>query len=82
MPEHLYNFVENRIRKWCESAFDAMYIYEKDKQYIIAKSDKYGFDTIKPVDFCNTGIIEENSVWTGLHQFLEIKEGLRLTEEI
>ena len=81
MPEHLYNFVENRIRKWCESAFDAMYIYEKDKQYIIAKSDKYGFDTIKPVDFCNTGIIEENSVWTGLHQFLEIKEGLRLTEE-
>lgn len=81
MPEHLNNFVKYRIRIWCESAFDAMYIYEKDKQYIIAKSDKYGFDTIKPVDFCNTGIIEENSVWTGLHQFLEIKEGLRLTEE-
>ena len=81
MPEHLNNFVENRIKKWCESAFDAMYIYEKDKQYIIAKSDNYGFNTIKPVDFYNTGIIEENSVWTGLHQFLEIKEGLRLTEE-
>lgn len=81
LPEHLNNFVKNRMRKWCESAFDAMYIYEKDKQYIISKSDKYGFDTIKPVDFFNTGVIEENSVWNGLHQFLEIKEGLRLTEE-
>jgi preprotein translocase subunit SecA len=81
LPEHLNNFVKTRMRKWCESAFDAMYIYEKDKQYIISKYDKYGFDTIKPVDYFNTGVIEENSVWTGLHQFLEIKEGLRLTEE-
>ena len=41
----------------------------------------YGFKTIKPFDFSNTGIIQENSVWTGLHQFLQIKEGLKFTEE-
>ena len=39
------------------------------------------FKTIKPIDFSNTGVIQENPVWTGLHQFLQIKEGLRLTEE-
>ena len=80
-PEHLANFVKNRLKHWCESAFDAMYIYKKDKQYIISKDERYGFDTIKPVDFFNTGVIQENSVWTGLHQFLEIKEELKLTEE-
>ena len=80
-PEHLSNFVKNRLKHWCESAYDAMYIYKKDKQYIIAKDEMYGFDTIKPVDFFNTGVIQENSVWTGLHQFLEIKEELKLTEE-
>ena len=36
---------------------------------------------IQPIDFSNTGIIRQNSVWNGLHQFLQIKHGLRLTEE-
>jgi hypothetical protein len=48
---------------------------------LISHDEKYGFDTIKPIDFSNTGVIQEDTVWTGLHQFLEIKHGLRLTEE-
>ena len=81
IPEHLQDFINIRIPKWCESAFDAMYIYKENREYIIAKDETYGFNTIKPVDFSNTGVIQENSVWTGLHQFLQIKENLRLTEE-
>ena len=81
IPEHLQSFINNRIKKWCESAFDAMFIYKENREYIIAKDINYGFNSIKPVDFSNTGVIQENSVWTGLHQFLQIKENLRLTEE-
>ena len=81
IPEHLHNFIEKRIEKWCESAYDAMYIYRENKEYIISNDPEYNFKTIKPVDFSNTGVIKENTVWTGLHQFLEIKEGLSLTEE-
>ena len=81
LPEHLTNFIKFRLKKWCESAYDAMYIYKENKEYIISIDERYGFKTIKPVDFSNTGVIQENSVWTGLHQFLQIKEGLRLTQE-
>ena len=81
LPEHLSGFINCRIKKWCESAYDAMYIYKENREYIISNDETYGFKTIKPVDFSNTGVIQENSVWTGLHQFLQIKEGLRLTEE-
>ena len=81
LPEHLAGFINCRLKKWCESAYDAMFIYKENREYIIAEDETYGFKTIKPVDFSNTGVIQENSVWTGLHQFLQIKEGLRLTEE-
>ena len=81
LPEHLSNFIKFRLKKWCESGYDALYIYKENKEYIIAIDERYGFKTIKPVDFSNTGVIQENSVWTGLHQFLQIKEGLRLTQE-
>ena len=81
LPEHLKTFINNRIEKWCESAYEAMYIYKENKEYIISMDEAYGFKIIKPVDFSNTGVIQENSVWTGLHQFLQIKEGLRFTEE-
>ena len=81
LPQHLSNFIKFRLKKWCESAYDAMYIYKENKEYIIAIDERYGFNTIKPVDFSNTGVVQENSVWTGLHQFLQIKEGLRLTQE-
>ena len=28
IPEHLHSFIKMRIKKWCESAYDAMYIYK------------------------------------------------------
>ena len=79
-PNNLINFINIRIESWCISAFESFIFYKKNQHYIITKNNK-NIDSIVPVDFSNTGTIEHNSVWTGLHQFLQIKEGLRLTEE-
>jgi preprotein translocase subunit SecA len=81
IPEHLQQFIKCRLKKWCEAAYEAFYVYKENKEYIISEDQRFGFKTIKPVDFSNTGVIKQNSEWTGLHQFLQIKEGLNLTEE-
>jgi len=75
------NYIKFKIKKWCELAYDANFNYKKNKDYIVTKDKELNFEVIKPIDYANTGIIEENTVWTGLHQFLQIKEHLRLTEE-
>ena len=64
-------------------AYEAMFIFKRDKNYFISKDEDTGFDfdTIKPIDYENTGVILKNSVWSGLHQFLQTKEGLKLLEE-
>lgn len=80
-PPHLNNFIQIRKKDWCISAFDALVNYKINKHYLIKYDEDYKFETIKPIDFSNTGVIQDKSVWNGLHQFLEIKHGLRLTEE-
>ena len=78
-PNYLKEFVISRKLDWCQEAYEAKYIYKENKHYIIEK--KNNVKRIIIVDFYNTGTLQKNSVWAGLHQFLEIKEGLRLTEE-
>ena len=80
-PPHLHSFIQNRKKDWCNYAFDALFNYNQNRHYLISYDEEYKFETIKPIDFSNTGVIQNNSVWSGLHQFLEIKHGLRLTEE-
>ena len=80
-PPHLHTFIQNRKKDWCNYAFDALFNYNENRHYLISYDEEYKFETIKPIDFSNTGVIQDNSVWSGLHQFLEIKHGLRLTEE-
>ena len=81
IPPNCLDFIDERIEHWSKMAYDAMYNFEIDKHYIIIKDEILGFDTIKPIDYVNTGVTLKDSVWSGLHQFLQIKEGLRLTEE-
>jgi len=81
IPENCFDFINSRVEHWCKMAFDAMFNFEKDKNYFISKDEYFGFDTIKPIDYVNTGVILQNSVWSGLHQFLQIKEGLTFVEE-
>ena len=74
-------YIQYKIKNWCELAFEANYNYKKNKDYIITEDKILKIKVIKPIDYNNTGITEENTVWSGLHQFLQIKEHLRLTEE-
>ena len=79
-PTFLHDYILLRKKEWCRNAFEAKYEFKRNKQYIISK-DESGNQVIKPIDYFNTGIIQQNSVWPGLHQFLELKEGLNLTPE-
>lgn len=81
IPENSFDFINSRVEHWCKMAYDAMFNFERNKNYFISKDENLGFKTIKPIDYANTGVILKNSVWSGLHQFLQIKEGLTFTEE-
>lgn len=81
IPKHLSKYIYDRLDDWCESAFIAKFIFNKNENYIIKKNENYDIETICPIDFYNTGVTQENTVWSGLHQFLEIKEGKMFTEE-
>ena len=77
----LEEFIPKKLNKWFDSAFDARINYKKDRDYIITEDKELKFKVIKPIDYSNTGVVEEDSVWSGLHQFLQLKEHLRITEE-
>ena len=76
----MHDYILLRKKEWCRNAFEAKYEFKKNKQYIIS-DDEYGNKVIKPIDYFNTGVTQQNSVWPGLHQFLELKEGLKLIPE-
>lgn len=77
IPEHLRKFVtEVQLTKWIDSAITAKYRYELNKQYILDNNQ------IRPVDASNTGVVQQNMHWSnGLHQFLQIKHGTKITAE-
>ena len=81
IPENANEFINSRIEHWCKMAFDAMFNFKLNENYFISEDKNAKFLTIKPIDYENTGVILKNSVWSGLHQFLQIKEGLTFTEE-
>ena len=81
IPENCYDFINTRIEHWAKMAYDAEFNFKINRNYIIDKDKDRGFDIIKPIDYVNTGVTLHYSVWSGLHQFLQIKEGLILTEE-
>jgi|GEM_PF-2411674 len=78
IPKHLRDLVKKvQLPKWINSAIHAMYSYELDKHYIL-KDGRF----IAPVDATNTGVVQANMVWSdGLHQFLQIKHGTKITAE-
>lgn len=81
VPTHLYSFIKRQATKWVGSAIDAKFGYKKNHHYLIIKDHK-GIERITPIDYSNTGIIQNSTTWSdGLQQFLQIKEGLRITAE-
>ena len=81
IPQHLKKYIHDRLSDWCESAYLAKFIYRDNENYIKRKDREYNINVINPIDFYNTGVTQENSVWAGLHQFLQIQEKQMITEE-
>ncbi|CAF3707211.1 unnamed protein product [Adineta steineri] len=78
-PVHLNRFVSDSLPIWVDHAIQAKVEYRLDYQYII-KKDEMGTLRIMPIDYSNTGIIQCHTTWSdGLHQFLQIKHGLKMT---
>ena len=79
-PQYLKEFALGQTKSWAESAWKAKYQLERNRHYII--EEKNGSKNILPVDYASTGSIQQSMVLSdGLHQFLQIKHGLRLTSE-
>lgn len=75
LPLNLKSFAKSQISNWVESSLQAV-AYQENVNYIVDDGQ------IKPVDFQTTGVIQGNTSWNnGLHQFLQIKHGLKLTAE-
>lgn len=75
LPLNLKSFAKSQISSWVESSLQAV-AYQENVNYIVDDGQ------IKPVDFKTTGVIQGNTSWNnGLHQFLQIKHGLKLTAE-
>ena len=81
IPNHLKKYIHDRLNDWCESAYLAKFVYRNNENYVKGKDDEYDINVIYPIDFYNTGTTQENSVWAGLHQLLQIREKQMITEE-
>jgi hypothetical protein len=80
IPNHLKGLVFSQQDKWIESAIQAQY-YVEGRDYVISR-DEYNNAIISIVDYRNTGIVYENRHWfNGLHQFLQIKHGVKTKPE-
>ncbi|CAF1164535.1 unnamed protein product [Didymodactylos carnosus] len=79
IPEHLKEFVNESIPIWIDHAILARAEYRLDHHYMI-KSDQTRTKRIMSIDFSNTGVVQPSTTWSdGLHQFLQIKHGLKMT---
>ncbi|KAM9849033.1 LOW QUALITY PROTEIN: protein translocase subunit SecA-like [Aulostomus maculatus] len=73
IPGFLRNLIEKKASVWVENAFLAMRLRE-GREYVVEK------DSICPVDFRSTGIVELSKKWgDGLQQFVEIKHQIKLS---
>ncbi|KAG9274067.1 hypothetical protein AMEX_G10872 [Astyanax mexicanus] len=73
IPGFLKNLIEKKVPVWVQNAFLAMRLRE-EREYVIEN------DSICPVDFRSTGIIELSKKWgDGLQQFVEIKHQIKLS---
>jgi preprotein translocase subunit SecA len=75
IPVNFFEYFNKQKLKWINNAIEAS-TYEEKKHYIIQDGQ------IKPVDFNNTGVVQNSTNWSdGLHQFLQIKHNLKMTCE-
>ncbi|XP_034712957.1 protein translocase subunit SecA-like [Etheostoma cragini] len=74
VPGFLSDLVKLKLKVWIENALYAQNM-RMDHEYVL---ERHG---VVPVDYSCTGVVENNMQWTdGLHQFLEMKHGSKLSD--
>lgn len=91
VPTYLRDFAKRRAPEWAHNAVRARYHMQLGRDYVITQAAELQITEevrarahrlIAPVDYRNTGMVNDRQVWgAGLHQFLQIKHGLRLSSE-
>jgi ankyrin repeat protein/preprotein translocase subunit SecA len=77
--EYINRLSDADLKRWLRSAWLALTEKIKDRDYVV-KENKAGKLDIVIVDYANTGRLLPGSHWKhGLHQFLQIKEGLTIS---
>ncbi len=75
-PANFTCFVEAQKDRWIKNALLGLSTFREGVHYIV----QHGF--VKPVAFNSNGTIQNSTNWSdGLHQFLQLKQGLHLTSE-
>jgi hypothetical protein len=81
LPTYLKPFVQQQKTRWIESAIRAQY-YVEGKDYVLSH-DAHQNAVISVVDYRNTGVVLDDWHWSdGLHQFLQIKHGIKIKPEM
>ncbi len=74
---------DQHLKRWYQSAHTALHEKMENRDYVIQpKREQKKNDTLEItiVDYANTGRTNQGSQWQhGIHQFLQIKHGLKLT---
>lgn len=86
IPIHLKSYAHEQAKKWVRNAIRARYEMQPDVDYRLMEEidEKTGEkkNIIAPLDYSNTGITLNNTVWSdGLHQFLQYKHRVQMTPE-
>ncbi|MDX1916568.1 MAG: hypothetical protein SFT68_01090 [Rickettsiaceae bacterium] len=81
VPKFLLDYIELSARSWPDSIVSAA-AFGVNKHYCSRNNQELQVKVITPIDYQNTGLLSTSLNWSnGLHQFLQIKEGLHIQPE-
>jgi preprotein translocase subunit SecA len=85
IPNFLESYVDRKMDSWISNAIGARYDYHRNQHYIIRKKEEHQNDinaeeNIIPLDI-GVGVTLQNTVWTDLHPFVQIKHNLQVTPD-
>lgn len=85
IPKFLESYVDRKMDSWISNAVKARYDHHQNQHYIIRKKDEHKDDinaeeNIIPLDI-GVGVTQQNTIWTDLHPFIQIKHNLQVTPD-
>ena len=81
VPKYLEEFVKLQLDNWIKAYVYSFYGYCKDVNYVV-KDIGDNRSIIEIIDYKNTGVLQEGvNLSNGIHQFLQIKHSVELTNE-